>query len=165
MLSHKQIGRMVVILLAGVAGAVSSANTAEAGYRQYYSAWSHHASNGYFYRHYYFKPAPQFKVYHHNFCIYFPSKPRYVYFYNPVRRVYWGRFDTQGRKGAQYSLLDEADQSGDLKSIPGSAFPPPGAMPAIPNAVDTEPMEPVTDLPAFKKKPRKKVAEKTAEES
>ncbi len=131
---------------------MTSADTSHAGYRQYYSAWSHHAENGYFYRYYYFKPSPQFDVYHHNFCIYYPSRPRYVYFYNPVNRVYWGRFDTQGAAGKQYSMLAEKDQNGDLRAIPESAFPPPGVMPSMPNAIDALPMEPLKDLPALKKR-------------
>jgi len=151
--SLKQTIKTALLALAALAAlsAATSPDTAQAGYRQYYSAWNHHSENGYFYRHFYFKPAPQFKVYHHNFCIYYPGRPRYVYFYNPVRRVYWGRFDTQGAKGSQYSMLEEKDQKRDLNAIPESAFPQPGAMPAIPNAVDSEPMEPITDLPVLKR--------------
>jgi hypothetical protein len=55
---------------------------------------------------------------------------------------YWGRFDTQGKDGQQYSLLAEKDRKEQLKDIPDWAFPKPGATPQIPEAKDGVALEP-----------------------
>ncbi len=132
--------------------ATSTPQEAEAGYghRQYYSSWAFHTTHNYHYRTFYYKPYVTYTSYHYHYCIYQPQS-RYVYFYNPVRRVYWGRFDTQGKEGAQYSLLAEKDRSGDLKAIPEAAFPAPGAMPSIPGAEDGVLIKAIKDLPVSKK--------------
>jgi len=120
---------------------------AEAGYRHYYSSWSYYPSSSYYYRTYYYRPVRTYSTYHYHYCIYYPRSPRYVYFYNPVRRVYWGRFDTQGKPGAQYSLLDVKDRKENLEEIPESAFPEPGAMPEIPDSNDGLQIPAIDDLP------------------
>jgi hypothetical protein len=120
---------------------------ADAAYRQYYSSWTYYPSRTYYVRKYYYKPAPTYTDYSYHYCVHYPSQPRYVYYYNPVRRYYWGRFDTQGKEGAQYSLLAEKDRKESLDDIPESAFPAPGKMPAIPDAEDGVAIEPVKDLP------------------
>ncbi len=61
------------------------------------------------------------------------SYPKYVYYYNPYKRVYWGRYDLEA-KG--YSLLEEKDRKEKLADIPESAFPKPGPMPADPESTD-----------------------------
>jgi len=144
-----------VFALSAVLGAAfvatSTPQEAEAGYgqRQYYSSWSYFPARNYHYRTFYYRPYASYTSYHYHYCIYRPAT-RYVYFYNPVRRVYWGRFDTEGKAGAQYSLLAKKDQSGDLNAIPESAFPAPGAMPSIPGAADGALIKAIADLPTKK---------------
>jgi hypothetical protein len=111
-------------------------------YRQYYSGWSYYPSRTYYYSYYYYKPYESYANYNYHYCIYYPSQPRYVYYYNPYTRHYWGRFDTQGKNGEQYSLLAEKDRKEQLKEIPESAFPKPAAMPAIPESKDGVAIEP-----------------------
>lgn len=100
----------------------SGTKSAEAGY----GGWHHNSSYGYHYNQYHYTPT------RYHYCIYYPRYPRYRYFYNPYQRSYWGRFDTEGKEGANYSLLKEADRKEKLKDIPESAFPEPGALPPIP---------------------------------
>lgn len=125
-------------------------------YRQYYSGWSYHPQRRYYARRYYYKPAASYTTYSYHYCIYYPRSystsrrySRYVYFYNPRRKVYWGRFDLEGEPGKQYSLLKEEDQKADLEKIPEDAFPEPGKMPFIPESEDMVRIEPLkkTDLP------------------
>jgi hypothetical protein len=102
-------------------------------YRQRYSSWSYYPTRTYYYRSYYYKPVSSYSGYKYHYCIHYPSRPRYIYYYNPVRKVYWGRYDLED-KG--YSMLEEKDRKGDLDSIPESAFPKPGEMPVIPESED-----------------------------
>lgn len=129
---------------------------AAGGYRQYYSGWSYKPSRSYYVRRYYHKPVTTSSSYSYHYCVYYPNSystsrrySRYVYFYNPQRRVYWGRFDLEGEAGKQYSLLKKDDQKGDLDKIPESAFPEPGKMPFIPDSKDNVRMEALkkSDLP------------------
>ena len=113
--------------------AMTAPETADAGYRQYYSSWSYHPTHSYHYRTYYYRPAPRVTTYSTHYVVYRPSTPRYVYYYNPVRRVYWGRYDTE-QNG--YSLLAEKDRKEHLKDIPESAFPEPGEMPTLDDTED-----------------------------
>jgi hypothetical protein len=138
-----------------IAGVVAMTLTAGLGvqagsysYRQYYSGWSYYPSRSYYYSYYYYKPYPTYPSYSYHYCIYYPSQPRYVYYYNPYSKVYWGRFDTQGKEGEQYSMLAEKDRKEQLKDIPETAFPKPGPMPTIPDAKDNAAIEPPPkDLP------------------
>jgi hypothetical protein len=91
---------------------------------------------------YYYKPYPTYASYHYHYGIYYPSQPRYVYYYNPYSRHYWGRFDTEGKEGEQYALLAEKGREEQRKDVPESAFPKPGAMPPIPEAKDGVAIEP-----------------------
>jgi hypothetical protein len=112
---------------------------ADAGFEQSYSGW-HKSPYSYYYRYYYSLPNT------HDYVTYFPTQPRYLYYYNPVAKLYWGRFDLQA-KG--YSLLAEADRKGLLKDIPESKFPVPGDLPAVPGGQDGEKvLTPPVDLPA-----------------
>lgn len=122
-------------------------NTADAAFRQYYSAWTWYSTYGYHYRSYFYKPTANYDGYKYHYCIYYPDKPRYVYFYNPHDKVYWGRFDTEGQQGEQYSVLAESDRKSKLADIPESAFPSPGRMPAVPESRDGVEIQPPTGLP------------------
>lgn len=123
----KLVKMLALVCGLGLAFSFGAAQEAKAGY---YSSWSYYPSYGYYYSSYTYAP----QQYH--YCVYYPSTPRYVYYYNPYQRQYWGRFDLQGKPGAQYSELAEKDKKGTLKEIPEEAFPAPGAMPKNPNNVD-----------------------------
>lgn len=143
--------RAAVLLAALAVAAVLPPATAHAAMlrRHYYSSWSYYPSRTYYYSYYYYKPAATYDGYAHHYCVYYPSRPRYVYYYNPVRRVYWGRYDVE-KKG--YSMLAEKDRKAELDQIPESAFPAPGEMPVIPDAQDNERMLPIdtASLPSAK---------------
>lgn len=117
--------------------------------RHYYSGWSYYPSRTYYYSYYYYQPQVNYNGYAHHYCVYYPTQPNYVYYYNPVRKVYWGRYDV---KAKGYSLLAEKDRKADLKDIPESAFPEAGEMPPIPESTDGEKMLPIdtTKLPSVK---------------
>lgn len=130
---------------------------AQAGYRQYYTTWSYQPSASYYYTTYYYKPQVSYSGYQYHYCIYYPSQPRYVYYYNPYSQQYWGRYDLEGKEGQVYSLLADKDRKKELKDIPESAFPKPAKMPAVPESSDGEGIEappsvPTKDLPAGEKK-------------
>jgi len=117
--------------------------------RQYYSSWRKHPTRTYYYRYYYYKPATTYVGYKHHYAIYYPQRPKYVYFYNPYKKVYWGRCPVQTGGKGQYSLLAEKDRKGNIDEIPESAFPKPGPLPPVPESSDGTPMElPPDDLPA-----------------
>ncbi len=137
----KTLGVSVALASAFV---VATNSTAQAG-RQYYSGWSYYQPSGYYYRHYYYRPTPTYPSYQQHYCIHYPARPRYVYYYNPGRQVYWGRYDLE-QKG--YSLLEEKDRKKNLDDIPEGAFPKPGQMPAIPDSEDGARIDaPPNDLP------------------
>jgi len=144
--------RTVLLLLASALlfGSIPAADATAARFaRHYYSGWNYHPARTYYYSYYYYKPYPTYDGYAHHYCVYQTASPRYVYYYNPVRRVYWGRYDVEA-KG--YSELAEKDRKENLKDIPESAFPEPAAMPAIPESKDGEKMLPidVSTLPSAK---------------
>lgn len=118
--------------------------------RQYYSSWTYQPRQRYYARRFYYKPTPTYSGYSYHYAIYYPKRyssrarySRYVYYYNPVRRVYWGRFDLEGEPGKQYSLLKQADRKSNLDEIPESAFPPPGEMPVLPDSEDSVRIKPI----------------------
>ena len=135
-----------VLSIIAVLGCLSFAapSEAKAAGRHYYSSWGYHPQKSYHYTYYYYKPRVSYSGYQHHYCIYYPSRPRYVYYYNPHRRVYWGRYDLEA-KG--YSLLEDADRKPNLSDIPESAFPKPGGMPNIPESEDGVAMPPPPAVP------------------
>jgi hypothetical protein len=139
--------------LAGILalGAVGSAGTSQANAlagRQYYSGWVKHTQRAYYYRTYYYKPTVDYVGYRHHYVVYYPQRSQHLYFYNPYKRVYWGRCPTQTDGKGVYSLLAEKDRKATVEEIPESAFPKPAEMPAIPEAKDGEKMDlPPDDLP------------------
>jgi hypothetical protein len=110
--------------------------------RQVYSDWCQ--NGGYYYCTYYCQPKAGGDYSCHR-CIYYPAQPKYVYYYNPVSKKYWGRFDVDA---AGYSLLEEKDRAALLADVPDSAFPKPGPMPMIPGSKDGPAMDrPPKELP------------------
>jgi len=143
--------RRIVLLVVGAAALAGPVGDAQAGGygRQYYTSWSYYSTTRYYYRTYYYYPTVAATTYSYHYCVYYPSQPRYVYYYNPVTQQYWGRFEFgEDGQAKGYSLLAEKDRKGKLADIPESAFPKPAAMPAIPGASDGEKMDaPPSDLP------------------
>lgn len=147
-----------VVLAAGLAVTAATPSKSEANFggRQYYSNWHYHSGNGYHYRTYYYKPTPTYHTYKHHYVVYQPKYPRHVYYYNPYKKAYWGRCPTtyhdpgyNYNPNHAYSLLKEDDRKPTLAEIPDNKFPPPAAMPPIPDSTDGTKIElPPDDLPA-----------------
>jgi hypothetical protein len=111
--------------------------------RQYYdTTYTYSQSNGYYYATYYYQTTVTQTTYDYHYCIYYPSQPSYVYYYNPTTQAYWGRYKLGSKGNERYSMLAQKDRRKDLKDIPESAFPEPAGMPNIPGAKDNVAMEP-----------------------
>jgi hypothetical protein len=124
---------------------VAEAPAAYHSSRQYYSSWRKYPQQDYYYRSYYYKPTPTYAGYKHHYVMYTPEKPQYLYYYNPYKKVYWGRCPSHWEGKGQYSMLAEADRKPTLEDIPDKAFPKPGPLPPVP---DSDPKEDVQmDLP------------------
>jgi len=94
--------------------------------QQYTGTYSDKKKNGaYSYREYSFVSSKDGKTKKH-LAIYDPGRPGYIYFWNPLTRKFWGRYDIR-RRG--YSLLPKASRAKYMGSIPERAFPRPGPMP------------------------------------
>ena len=129
--------RHIVMAAAFATAAAFTAAPASAqgsyGHRQYYGSWSYSSSHSYYFTTYYYRPVTTVTTYSHHYCVYYPSRPRYVYYYNPSSQVYWGRYDLE-KKG--YSMLAKEDRKRKLEDIDEAAFPEPGEMPPVPDAKD-----------------------------
>jgi hypothetical protein len=124
------------LTLTGVLFLSVTATSQAGGYgRQYYSGWSY-TPYGYYYRTYYYRPYPTYTTYSYHYVIYYPSQPSYYYYYNPYRRVYWGRSSVKHDSNAVYSLLSEEHRKGALNEIKEEDFPKPGPMPRVPESTD-----------------------------
>jgi hypothetical protein len=92
---------------------------------------------GYTYRKYsYYSRSGQAR---YHYAVYHRRYPRYVYYYNPAKRKYWGRYDLC--KGG-YSKLADCDKRGRIGDIDEEAFPPPGSMPPPEEGMDEEMLPP-----------------------
>ena len=133
-------------LLVADLGADAQAETYSA--RQYYGAYAKHPKHSYTYRTYYYKPTPTYSGYKHHYAIYYPSKPKYVYYYNPYKKQYWGRCPSNTNGKPLYSLLAEKDRKGNIEDIDESAFPEPTDVPPLPDSTDGVKLDlPPDDLP------------------
>ena len=135
----KRVG-FAVIFAATVSAGLAMVAGAQ-GTRQYYGGWNFHSQNRYYYRSYYYKPAPSFTAFRHHYALYFPARPQHVYFYNPYRQVYWGRCPAKYEGEPGYSMLAEAARKPRLDQIPESAFPKPSPPPPIPDSTDNVRMD------------------------
>ena len=149
---NTKICRWTLLLVVGVVGAVGTPTVTQAhGPRQYYSSWTHYPTANYYYRQYYYKPTVEYVGYKHHYVVCIPSQPNYLYFYNPYKKQYWGRCPSTMNGHAQYSLLAEKDRRGSISEIPENAFPPPAAMPPVPDSTDNTPLDlPPDELPDLK---------------
>jgi len=126
-----------VLLATMLAWGLGSVAPVRAGDGCYYSGWKSYPERNYSYCYCYYEPPPPPQPpptppppqYH--YCIYYPATPKYCYYYNPVKKRYWGRYDLEAQA---YSMLDEKDRKENLSDIPESAFPKPGKMPEVPGA-------------------------------
>src|SRR5690242_11217839 len=116
----------LLVLAGAVAAAAFGAWSARAAFagRQYYDAWRP-SGQGYYFSTHHYKPSRDAAGYLTNYAVWYPSLPKYVYYYNPAKKTYWGRYNVQ-TKG--YSLLAEKDRTGRLRDIPDKAFPPEGGL-------------------------------------
>lgn len=133
-------------LLKSAAAALSVAGLTRSAkatfHRQYYDVqWYYYPSATYYYTYYYYLPVPTATTYSYHYCIFYPNRPRYIYYYNPVAQTYWGRFDLEATGENRYSLLAKEDRKSEFSAIPESAFPEPGKMPMIPESQDNVRME------------------------
>ena len=140
---------VIVILVASVTPHTAEAQSGYSSYgspRQYYSAWSKHPTKNYHYRRLYYKPTTSYVGYKHQYVIYYPSRPKHCYFYNPYKKTYWGRCEIQ--HGGKYSMLPPEQRKATVEEIPESAFPPPSDPPFLPEAQDGLRLDlPPDDLP------------------
>lgn len=136
---------LIVGLIACLARPAIAANR-----RQYYSSWTFSSTAGYYFASYFFRLTVSATNYSYHYAIYYESRPRYIYYFNPYTKRYWGRYDLEAAaKDPQtaYSLLKEDDRREKLTDIPEEAFPKPAAMPQVPDAEDDLQMEPPPNPP------------------
>jgi hypothetical protein len=91
--------------------------------RQYDATWHQSQDGQYYYREYYFKPRLNYVGYRHHYVIYFPQRPKHYYFYNPYKKVYWGRCPVETNGDGRYSMLTDSARPGNLQAIRDAAFP------------------------------------------
>jgi hypothetical protein len=120
-----------------VASSIPAVQAALLARRHYYGGWTYYPARTYYYSYYYYQPTVTYTGYKYHYCVYYPDQPRYVYYFNPYAKVYWGRYDLE-QKG--YSQLADKDRREQLKDIPKDAFPKPAEMPPIPESDDGEKM-------------------------
>ena len=137
-MTGKRLTFALYVLMAVAATSGPFAPEAQAGYyRQYYSGWSYRPRTNYYYSRYYYHSYARASRYSYHYVICYASRPRYRYYYNPVRRVYWGRFEfDESGKPLGYSMLKPEHRKENLEEIPDDAFPKPGKMPPIPDSKD-----------------------------
>ena len=141
---------LVGVCLLGTLWGVAAAQGGYYTHRQYYSGWRRYPQRDYYYRTYYYKPSTTYAGYRHHYVIYTPQRPRYFYYYNPYRKVYWGRSPVACEGKPLYSMLAEADRRATLEEIPEKAFPKPAALPPLPESDPKEGVQldlPPDDLP------------------
>jgi hypothetical protein len=116
--------------------------------RQYYdTTWSYNQNYSYYYTTYYYQTTVTQTTYDYHYCIYYPERPTYIYYYNPTTNVYWGRYKVGSKGDERYSMLEEKDRKKDLKDIPDDKFPNAAKMPVIPGAKDDVAMDTPPDPP------------------
>ena len=137
----------LAVLLPAAGGVVARGETYSP--RQYYGSIVKHPRLDYSYRPYYYKPTPTYAGYKHHYAVYFPARPKYVYFYNPYKKQYWGRCPVSTGGKPLYSLLPEKDRKGSIEDIEEKSFPPATDVPPVPESKDGAKLElPPDDVPA-----------------
>jgi hypothetical protein len=135
-----------LLLLAVTPGQPARSDTYSA--RQYYSGWVKPTSKPYSYRYYYYKPTADYVGYKYQYVIHYPSRPKYYYYYNPYKKVYWGRCPSHCDGKPAYSQLPPEACKSRLEDIAESDFPPMGNLPKIPESNDGATVDlPPSDAP------------------
>jgi hypothetical protein len=133
---------LLFVLLAAPVGAESYSP------RQYYGPIQKHPKYNYSYRPYYYKPTPKYVGYKHQYVLYYPSKPKYAYFYNPYKKQFWGRCPANSGGKGSYSMLAPKDRKPRIEDVEEDAFPKPKEVPDVPESEDGVKMDlPPDDLP------------------
>ncbi len=123
---------LILWALAAIGGLVILPEIAQANS---YGSWNYHTTHRYYYRYYRYRPSPDAESLKYHYNIYFPSRPRHIYYFDPQNKVYWGRYDLQ-QEG--FSELPSNQRNPQLLEIPESAYPPPGQMPYVPETEGEE---------------------------
>ena len=135
----RMIGGFVVALVC--AAPFTPAQTP--GQRQYYSEWKKHTTKNYFYRSYFYKKNSDDKAYEYHYGIFYPSRGKRVYMYNPHSKRFWGYWE-----GEKYSLLTAEKQKASIDEIAAEDFSPLGPAPNIPGIEEkTRMLAPPNDFP------------------
>ena len=113
--------RVILGMLIAASVGVMAAEVGAAVYRQRYSSWSYYPQRRYYYRKYYYKPYTSYTGYQYHYCIHYPTRPNYVYYYNPVRRTCTGGDMTWKPKG--YSMLAEKGSQRQTRRDPRNRIP------------------------------------------
>lgn len=82
MRSWVRLGMLAGLLLA-MAAAESFVHARPARGRQYYSHWSYYRDRSYYYRTYNYAVSDDDDNYQYDYVIYYPTRPRQYYYYNP----------------------------------------------------------------------------------
>lgn len=117
--------------------------------RQYYSDWQENKAEKYVYKFYYYKPHPADLGYRKQFVCYFPTRPDYLYFYDPRAKHFWGRLLRNPLDEARrFSTIPLADRRAKVGDIPEPAYTDLGPMPSIPGSSDGVKISAPTDREA-----------------
>lgn len=147
-----------IVCLAALASEASAQGFVDSRYgapRQYYGTWKKPPVGDFFYREYYYKPRREFAGYKHHYVVHYPSRPKHNYYFNPYTRKFWGRCPSELGPEPTYQKLPPEWQKEQLSEIPESAFPPPGALPPLPDSSDGVTLDlPPDDLPGALAPPR-----------
>ncbi len=104
--------RYVILLCLGIVCLAPLTSAQAPGQRQYYAAWNKHTTKNYYYRNYYFKKSADDEKYTYHYALYYPSRGKRIFMYNPHARKYWGAWE-----GDKYSLLSKDKQKASLDEI------------------------------------------------
>lgn len=117
--------------------------------RQYYSDWQENKPEKYVYKFYYYKPRASDAEYRKQFVCYFPTRPDYLYFYDPGAKHFWGRLLRNPLDEARrFSTIPAGDRRAKVGEIPEPAYTDLGPMPSIPGSSDGATISAPTDRDA-----------------
>ncbi len=137
---------VVALVVAGWVAAPASSKAQRGAARQVYGArWFHYPKQNYYLRYYFYKPHAGYNGYNYQYIIYRPATPGYVYYYNPHKRKYWGRYDVERQL---YSVLPPEKRKDSAAKIAEADFPPGGPMPPMPESKDGVTLAPPPQTPA-----------------
>ncbi len=109
-----------------------------------YSNWTYDQSHGYYYCTCSYRPSA-YAEWNKYICIYNSQYGNCVYFYNPIQKNYWGRYDYNA-KG--FSLLAAGYQRGAIADLPQDKFPAVVAQTTIPGSQVAEQLTSPPALPS-----------------